>query len=60
MAGQKAKTIRVDPKFYDKIERARQRFMKKRGLTRLTTVAFTGVLETKLIQRKNEQKRRRK
>lgn len=39
--------IKVHPDFYNKIERERKKFMKKRKLDKLTTVAFTGVLGNK-------------
>ena len=52
----KSKHIRVHPEFYKRIERERSNFMKKNGLSKLTTAAFTGILETKLIKIKNAKK----
>lgn len=61
MQKQKAKRIAVDPRFYARIEKERQKFMRSNGLTRLTTTAFTGILEARIINGKNNigKKRRR-
>lgn len=49
--------IMVHPDFYDKIEKERKSFMQKNNLTRLSTVAFTGVLGKGVIK-KNVKKRK--
>ena len=53
--------IAVDENFYKKIEKERQKFMKKNNLVKLTTVAFTGVLANNIdkrlgVKRKNVKK----
>ena len=50
----KPKHITINRRFYDSIERERKKFMKKEGLTRLSTTAFTGILEAKIIRRKRK------
>jgi len=62
----KAKSVRilVDESFYKRIENARQSFMRKNGLNKLTTVAFTGILDKNLnqtlgVKNAKKQKRRR-
>lgn len=52
--------IRVDPKFYERIEAERLKFMKQNGLNRLSTLAFTGILEPKLRRTKNAKTSKRK
>lgn len=44
MIKKKSIHIMVHPDFYDKIEKERKAFMAKNNLTKLSTVAFTGVL----------------
>jgi len=43
--------ISVHPDFYNNIEIERRRFMKKMGLTNLSTKAFTGILARKIIRK---------
>ena len=51
----------VEPNFYEKIEEERRKYMKKHGLNKLTTKAFTGILvNKKWIDKKNERKKRRR
>ena len=40
----KSVSMKVNPKFYDRIEKQRREFMKKNNLDRLSTVAFTGLI----------------
>lgn len=56
----KSVTMSVDPKFYEKIEQERKQFMKKQGMYKLTTKAFTGILVNKkwIQNEKHKQKKR--
>lgn len=51
--------IKVHPSLYDRIERERKKFMEKQGLTKLSTVAFTGILSKNLIGNKSKWKKYR-
>ncbi|MBD3252884.1 hypothetical protein GF386_04080 [Candidatus Pacearchaeota archaeon] len=53
----KGVNMTVHPEFYDKIEKERRKFMEKHRLNRLTTKAFTKVLNKRFWERKRRNKR---
>lgn len=50
----------IDRDFYDKIEKERQKFIRKHNLNKLSTRAFTQVLANKSVFKWNEDKKIKK
>ena len=52
-------TITVHPDFYKRIEDERIKFIQKHKLNKLTTVAFTGILNRKELEKRLGVKKKR-